>query len=534
MSPTPQHEHVPVLIVGAGLAGTSTAMFLGLHGVSSLLVERHPSTSHQPKARGQTWHTMEALRIAGVSDRVRAAGYDIDLGMPIVIAESVTGQVIHEILGEKWPDMSHITPERMGMASQERTEPILAERARELGAEIRFDTRVESVTQDADGVTAVATDVHGGGRRTIRADYLVAADGWRGEIRAALGIGSHGRGDLNHSIAVVFDADLDEVVQGREFALFYLQNPALDGITAFASTDVPGRWVVMFEYHPDRGERYEDFTEAQFVEKVRLAVGMDDLDVRVVDSAATGFAHRVADRFSAGRVHLVGDTAHTMPPHGGQGGNTAVMDGFYLAWKLAAVVRGWAGPDLLDTHDTERRPYGELVAGQQYANMITRAMPHLADGTEDPPVLPEQALLGYRYPDGAVAPEPDEDGTRLEDPVHPTGRPGSHAPHFRLTRNGEPLPVLDLFGRGFVLLTESDAWGKTATEVADRLGVPLRADVIGGTDGLADADGDWRRRYGIGPDGATLVRPDRFVAWRTSEPADTGALEAALRTVLYR
>lgn len=529
-----RREHVPVLIVGAGLAGTSTAMFLGLHGVPSLLVERHPSTSNQPKARGQSWHTMEALRMAGVSERVRAAGYDLDVGMPIVIAESVTGRVLHEIIGEKWPDFPHLTPERMGMASQERTEPILAGRARELGAKTRFGTRLESFEQDADGVTCVLEDLSGGERRTVRADYLVAADGWRGAIRDQAAIGTHGRGELSRAVSVVFDADLADAVLGREYALFYLQNPAFDGMASFVSTDTPGRWAAFFDYHPERGETLDDYPRDRLVEIVRRLVGLADLPLEIVSVAETGMAHRVADRFSAGRVHLVGDAAHTMPPHGGQGGNTAVMDGFYLAWKLAAVVRGWAGPGLLDSHDAERRPYGEMIAGQQYANMITRSMPHLADGTEDAPIPPEQGLLGYRYPDGAVVPEPDEDGARLEDPNHPTGRPGSHAPHFWLTRNGERLPVLDLFGRGFVLLTESDAWGKAAAEVAGRLGVPLRAEVVGGADGLADADGHWRRRYGIGPDGATLVRPDRFIAWRSQDVADATALEAALRQVLHR
>ncbi|MBO0892013.1 MAG: FAD-dependent monooxygenase [Acidothermales bacterium] len=534
MSTTQHHEHVPVLIVGAGLAGTSTAMFLGLHGVPSLLVERHPTTSNQPKARGQSWHTMEALRIAGVSERVRAAGYDLDLGMPIVIAESVTGRVLHEIIGERWPEFPHLTPERMGMASQERTEPILAERARELGAEIRFGTRLESFEQDADGVDVALTDTGTGRSKTVRADHLVAADGWRGVVRERAGIGTHGRGELTRAIGVVFDADLADAVCGHEHALFYLQNPAFDGMANFVSTDTPGRWAAFFDYHPERGETLDDYPRERLAEVVRRIVGIPGLPLEVVSVAETGIAHRVADRFSAGRVHLVGDTAHTMPPHGGQGGNTAMMDGFYLAWKLAAVVGGWAGLGLLDSHDAERRPYGEMIAGQQYANMIARSMPQLADGTEDAPVPPEQALLGYRYPDGAVVPERDEDGARLEDPNHPTGRPGSHAPHFWLTRSGERLPVLDLFGRGFVLLTGSDAWAKVATEVAGRLGVPLRAEVVGGTDELVDADRDWRRRYGIGPDGATLVRPDRFVAWRSSDAADAAALEAALRRVLHR
>jgi putative polyketide hydroxylase len=520
-------DRVPVLIVGAGLAGTSTAMFLGLHGVPSLLVERHPSTSNQPKARGQSWHAMEALRIAGVADRVRDAGYDVDLGMPIVIAESVTGRRIHEVLPEEWPDWSHLTPERLAMASQERTEPILADRARELGAEIRFNARLESFAQDDDGVTATLRDLAEGTEWTVRADYLVAADGWRGEIRERLGIGVHGRGFLGHSVAVVFEADLADVVEGREFSLFYLQNPALGGGTGtFVSTDHPGRYVVMFGYDPEV-EPFEDMAAERFIEQVRVAVGSPDLDVKLVDATPTGLAHRVADRFSAGRVFLVGDAAHTMPPHGGQGGNTAIMDGFYLAWKLAAVVRGYAGPALLDSHDVERRPYGEMVAGQQYTNMILRSMPHRADGTEDPPVPSEQALLGYRCPDGAVVPEPDEDGAYLEDPARPTGRPGSHAPHVWLDRDGARLSTIDLFGRGFVLLTESTEWARAADEVAGRLGVPLGAVLLGGTD-------EWRTVYGVGPDGASLVRPDRFVAWRSRGAGSADDLERALRTVLSR
>lgn len=517
--------HVPVLIVGAGLAGGSAAMFLGLHGVKSLVVERHPSTSNQPKARGQMWHTMEALGYAGVADRMSAAGYDVSLGMPIVIAQTVTGPPIHEILGEGWPDLSTLTPAAMAMASQERAEPILMERAIELGAEFRFRTRLESFHQDADGVTAELRDLVTSEVYTVTADYLIAADGWRGEIRGELGIGVHGRGEIGNGIGVIFDADLDEVVKGREFALFYLQNPELSdtyGTGAFASTDTPGRWMVMFAYDPAVKD-FGDYSDAEVIEKVRIAIGIPDLDVRLVNRAATGLAHRVADRFSSGRVFLAGDAAHTMPPHGGQGGNTAVMDGFYLAWKLAYVLRGHAGAGLLDSYDTERRPYGELVAGQQYANMIFRSAPQLADGTEDEIVDPLAALFGYRYPDGAVVAEPDEDGARLEDPVTSTGRPGSRAPHVWL---GEGRSTIHLFGREFILLTSSDAWASAAAEVAERLAVPLRAVVLDSV--------EWQEKYGVGPAGASLVRPDRFVAWRSAGPGTAADLENALSTVLSR
>ncbi|WP_199432668.1 FAD-dependent monooxygenase [Qaidamihabitans albus] len=517
-------ERVPVLVVGAGLAGSSAAMFLGLHGVPPLLVERHAGTSAQPKARGQSWHAMEALRIAGVHQRVRDAGYDVDAGMPIVIAQSVAGPVLHEIVGDAWPDWSHLTREEMGMASQEKTEPILLERARELGARVRFSTRLDALEQEVDGVRARLTDLTTGSEYTVHADHVVAADGRRSPLRRALGIGVHGRGPLGHSVAVQFEADLSDLVGGREFALFYLQNnPTLADGATLVSTDRPGHWVFMVPYDSDAGDRVDYFTEEHLIACVRAGVGVPTLPVTVLDATPTTIAHQVADRFTCGRVHLVGDAAHTMPPHGGQGGSTAIMDGFYLAWKLAAVVRGWAGPGLLSSHDVERRPYGALIAGQQYTNMITRSRPELADGTEDPPVPPEELLFGYRYPDGAIVPEQGEDGARLEDPATATGRPGSRAPHVWLPGGRS---TMDLFGRGFVLLTVSPRWVTAAREVAVRLGVPLHAERL--------PAGDWTTRYGVTPNGASLVRPDRFVAWRAHDEASASELESALRTILAR
>lgn len=524
----------PVLIVGAGLAGASAAVFLGLHGVPALVVSRHPGTANQPKARGQSWHTMEALRIAGVSERIRAAGYDVTLGMPIVVAESLTGPPIHEILGAAWPDLSHITPEHMGMASQEHAEPILLERARELGADVRFHTRLERFAQDEHGVSATLRDLTTGESHETRATHLVGADGGRSGIREALGIATHGRGTFQHTVTTVFDADLADATDGREFTLYYLQNPKLSGGSGFfVSTDTPGRFVVGFGYEPADGERFEDFTDAHCVEQIRIATGIDDLEIRLIDRAPTEMTHQVADRLSADRVHLIGDAAHVMPPHGGQGGNTAVMDGFYLAWKLAAVLHGWAGSGLLDSHDTERRPYGAMVAGQQVTNMIHRSAPHLADGTEDDLLPPEQQLLGYRYPYGAVVTEQDDDGATLEDPSRPTGRPGSHAPHVWLTRDGVTFPVLDLLGHGFVLLTASREWDRAARRVATRLGVPLYAELVDGTD-PAEPHGSWTEAYGVGPHGASLIRPDRFVAWRAVDAGTEEELERALRTVLCR
>jgi len=389
-------ERYPVLVVGAGLAGLSAAMFLGVHGVRALVVERHPTTSIYPKARGQFPHTMEALRVAGVDRRMIEASPP-EPGFRIVVAESVTGRVFNDMHIDDGPDFSALSPAGWANASQERAEPILAERARELGAELCFATELVSFTQDADGVTAVLRDERY--TRVVHADYLVAADGHRSPIREALGIGTHGRGELSRSVGIVFEADL-----GRSgFALYYLQNPDLPGSAGVVvSTDEPNRYALSVGYA-------EDLSEADWRALIRTATGVPDLDPVLVTGGVTNghAAVRVADSFSRGRTHLIGDAVRVMPPTGGFGGNTAILDGYHLAWKLAMVVKGEAGEGLLDSHDPERRPYADVLVEQQYAAFVQRMRPDLADDTLAPPVDPVSTLFfGYRHLSNAVLLEP--------------------------------------------------------------------------------------------------------------------------------
>ncbi|MGH3872329.1 MAG: FAD-dependent monooxygenase [Pseudonocardiaceae bacterium] len=528
-------QHVPVLIVGGGLAGMSAVLFLAHHGVPALLVEQHRTTSIHPKARGQSPQTMEALRIAGIADRARAAGPAGGARLRITIAESIVGRTLHTLV-EDTPDLAHLSPAGFAMASQERMEPILAERATELGAQLRFATRLETFTHDAGGVTATLRDTTTGQVEAVRTGYLIAADGHRSPIRAALGIGTHGRGSLNHYLTWVFEADLGHLIDHRTLTLYYLQNPALHGGNGvFVTTDHPGRYVLAVEYHPEHGESPADFTVERAAEQIRAGVGMPDLPVRIRHSDQTEFAAHVADRFTLGRIHLIGDAAHVMPPTGGQGGNTAIMDGFYLAWKLAMVVTGTAGPGLLDSHDAERRPVTELFVEQQYANLVTRMATHLADGSEAAPIDDATLFLGYRYPTGAIVSEPGDDGSLLEDPSAPTGRPGSRAPHVRLVRDDVPISTIDLFGDSFVLLTGSRGrhWCQTADEVSRRLGIRLDTHQIGAA-GVADPTGTWTTRYHVTDSDAVLIRPDRFIAWRSTEHSHPPELEAALRHILDR
>jgi putative polyketide hydroxylase len=534
-------ETTPVLIAGAGLGGLAAAVFLGLHGVPAVIAERRSEPSGQPKARGQSPVTMEALRTAGLEDKLRAAAPPGGAGKMIVLAKSMVGPVYHS-LSEDMLDFSLFSPAPLSAASQERTERILAARATELGADLRFRNELASFEPDDDGVTALLRDTGTGQQRAVRAQYLIGADGHRAGVRRELGIGTHGRPSdpPAPTMFVEFEADLAAVLGGSAYGFYALKNPALPrGSVTIGTTDHPGRYVLGAGLEPARPDR-----DVQIKEVITTACGIPGLEIKVLDNAwsssGTHFT-RVADVFQAGRVFLIGDAAHLMPPSGGQGGNTAIMDGYHLAWKLAAVLNGAAGPGLLDSHDPERRPFGDALAEQQYANLARRHARHLLDDTVAKVIDPLTVMFGYVCPAGAFVPdeagaqtEPGGAAAWFENPFSPSGRPGSRAAHIPLTRDGATLSTRDLFRTRFVILTGAGAWAAEAAQAGQRLGLPLDIHVIGGSGPLADPGGRFPAAYGVTDAGAVLVRPDGIIGWRSPGAGRAAELERALRVILDR
>ncbi|WP_333741494.1 FAD-dependent oxidoreductase [Streptomyces sp. IBSBF 2806] len=524
----PRTLRVPVLIVGGSLVGLATSLFLGRLGVPHLLVERHAGTSIHPRGRGNNVRTMELFRVAGVERAIQEAAATLADNHGILQTPTLVGDAGEWLFRDIDPGggLARFSPSSWCLCSQNDLEPVLLDHARRLGGDLRFSTELMSFETDSDGVTAVAKSRETGEHVTVRADYLVAADGPRSPVREQLGIGQSGPGDLFHNVSLTFRSRrLAEVVGDRHFIVCYLTSPDADG--ALLPVDNRENWVFHAPWHPEHGETLEEFTEERCVEHIRRAVGVADLDVEITGKAPWHAAQRVARSYRSGRVFLAGDSAHEMSPTGAFGSNTGIQDAHNLAWKLAAVLDGWAGEGLLDTYDAERRPVAEATSARAAARSAEHSHPGFAPPAGAGGGGPQRGILnvalGYRYPKGAVV------GADPAVPVVPegldlSGGPGSRAPHLWVRRADERISTLDLYERSLVLLSDADepgGWHEAAGRIAAELALPLRSYRVGnGSDAdLVPDDGvDWAERHGTTRGGAVLVRPDGFVAWRSPGP----------------
>ncbi|MGA5900545.1 FAD-dependent oxidoreductase [Streptomyces venetus] len=535
-------ESIPVLVVGGSLVGLSTSVFLGRLGIEHMLVERHAETSTHPRGRGNNVRTMELFRTAGLEQRVREAAFALAGNDGVLQVDTLTGGqrrwIIQDISAGM--DVSRVSSSNWCLCSQNDLEPVLLSRARE-GGDIRFGTELLSFTQDEDGVQAQVMSRESGETYAVNAEFLVAADGPRSPVRHRLDIGQSGPGALFHNISVTFRSKaLKECVGPQRFIVCYITDPQGEG--ALLPVDNEERWVVHIPWFPDRGESLEDFTNERCAAHIRAAAGVPDLDVEITGKAPWHASKRVADHYARGRVFLAGDSAHEMPPTGAFGSNTGIQDAHNLAWKLAAVLRGWAGPQLLGTYEEERRPVAVATSTRASQQAAEEEHPGFtpATGRNDDPADLMTVALCYRYASKAVV------GASPDRPVVPDdfrlgGEPGSRAPHMWVTRGGDRISTLDLYERSFVLLAgpEGREWRGAAERASRDLGVPVEAYLVGDGpdhDLAPEPDADWAELHGTAEDGAVLVRPDGFVAWRAPGrlPSADRLLTNALRTVLCR
>ena len=322
---------------------------------------------------------------------------------------------------------------------------------------------------------------------------------------------------------------------GRTWSVIYVVNPSLTGFFRLDKDSQSGFFAVHTigdTSKPEASNAAADVSEAKLVELLRGGIGIPDYPVKIDGVARWRSVSDIARHYQRGRVFIAGDAAHVMPPNGGFGGNTGIHDAHNLAWKLALVLKGLAGPELLATYEQERRPAGKFTVEQAYTRYVTRSATYLGAKDFEPPVNDFNIELGYLYHSPAIVAEDDDEAVHA-DPRETFGRPGSRAPHLWIEKDGKRVSTLDLFGAGFTLLaaTEGAAWSTAAREAAEAAGgLTLEAYTFGQE--LRDPENGFAAAYGITSTGAVIVRPDGFVAWR-AKSSETKPQET-LRGVLQR
>jgi 2-polyprenyl-6-methoxyphenol hydroxylase-like FAD-dependent oxidoreductase len=425
--------------------------------------------------------------------------------------ESVAGRKLADIMPTLNEGVGALSPCRRLYLNQPTLEPILRERARRAGATIIQGAEIQEVRQDQDAVYVVARDVGSGLLRTLRGDYLIAADGGHSKVRELLGIHYHGRGAFSNSVTIYFTADLSPWLGPQAWAIIYVNNPTLRGFFRMNRAAQAGFLAV--------NNATADLSESRLVELVRAGVGVPDLPVKIDGYTRWRAQASVADRFQDGRIFIAGDAAHLMPPNGGFGGNTGIHDAHNLAWKLAQVIRGQASERLLESYAAERQPIAEFTVGQAFTRYVLRTDPGLAPADSIDPLVEDFDIeLGYLY---------GVPGRLHADPHETRGMPGSRAPHVWIQRLGERISTLDLFGSLVLLVApEGEEWVRAAAN--------LRLDVYRVGRDFDDPEERFCSSFGLSATGASLVRPDGFVAWRlrelTPDPETVlrGALELSL------
>ena len=574
-----------VLIVGSGPAGAGAAMLLSTLGIPNIMITKYRWTANTPRAHITNQRAMEVFRDAGIEDQVLADATPHELMGDTVFCTSIAGEEIGRIL--TWG--TH--PARRGdyqLASpclpvdipQNYLEPILVRTAAERGTQVRFSMEYLKHRQDADGVDVDVLDRLTGQQYTIRAKYLIGADGARSKVAADIGLPMEGAMDVAGSMNITFKADLAAHVGHRPSVLYWVIQPGsnVGGIGAGLVRMVRpwNEWLIVWGYDISGPPPVVD--EAAATAIVRGLLGLPDIEVEITGTSLWGNNEMYATRLQSGRVFCAGDAVHRHPPSNGLGSNTSIQDSYNLAWKLAAVLRGQAAPALLDTYTDERAPVAEQIVRR--ANRSSREFVQffevlgLLDAKDEAEMAarieerkaatPEGAAkraalvaamelkhyefnahgveLGQFYESAAVVPE----GSRRPEPsrdhelyYEPSTVPGSRLPHVWVGDAKHRFSTLDLAPMTrFTLFTgiAGESWVAAAEKVAVELGVPLEAVVIGPGRAVTDLYYDWARTRAVEEEGALLVRPDKHIGWRSMRLATNPylALRDAMAAILGR
>lgn len=574
-----------VLIVGSGPAGSSAALFLSNQGINNIMITKYRWTANTPRAHITNQRTMEVLRDAGIEDQVLAEATPHELMGDTVYCESMAGEEIGRrptwgLRPDRRADYELASPSMPCDIPQTLLEPIMLKNATMRGTQTQFSTEYLSHTQDSDGVSVQVLNRLTGHQYTIRAKYLIGADGARSKVAADIDLPMEGAMDIGGSMNITFKADLSHLAAHRPSILYWVFNPGsnIGGLGAGLIRMVRpwNEWLICWGFDINGEPPVLDNVEA--IRVIRNLVGIDDLEVEILGYSLWGNNEQYATHLQKGRVFCAGDAIHKHPPSHGLGSNTSIQDAYNLAWKLAAVIKGEAGEELLETYSVERAPVAKQIvtrannSGREYKPIFDAL--GVTDAATDEEFVEKLKLRKENSPEGAARRKAlrealdnkdyefnaqgteigqfytssavvSDGGTRpepTEDPMlhhQKSTYPGLRLPHAWLGDRDRKFSTHDIAkGTQFTLFTgiTGQGWADAAVAVGAKLGIKLQAVVIGEGLDVQDLYGDWLHQREVEEDGVILVRPDKHIGWRSDRMVeDPGtALAAVLSSILGR
>lgn len=568
----------PVLIIGAGPAGLTTAVALAKYEIDHIIVEKYAWTAHSPRAHIVNPRTVEIMRHLGIEDEVREVSslhqhlrhhvWYTTLNRPEIARKEAWGTSPH-----RRADYESASPCPSINCPQTSFEPVLVQALRDAGSDVRFENVLTSLEREGDHWVSTVENRNTGEVQTIRSTYVVGADGARTSVLGAAGLEVEGPSGLFHAANIWFKANLSKYLEHRPGVLTWSMSPGPQpplGLGTFICMKPFDEFVLCLFYDPKQDD-LSQMSEEEAIRRIERAVGEPVEKVEIKEISGWKVNAQVAPQYAKDGAFCMGDAVHRHPPTNGLGLNMSVADGYNLAWKLAMVIKGDAGEELLDTYNAERQPIGatgvdRAIRSLHQANEIQEAvglLPGLSeeegwaaiDSLREPGELGDQrrralrealdknenrfnALgleVGYQYDAGALVHDDTPYAPFEGDPVlefQTTTRPGARVPHARLVRNGQEISSLDLVdGLQFALYAgiDADHWDEAAATVSRETGIDVVVHRIGGSE-ILDPYWEWEDAREVGHAGAVLVRPDRHIAWRSVDrPADA---TAELRSVM--
>ena len=561
---------IDVMIIGTGPAGSATAALLSSSGIENMVVNQYRWLANTPRAHITNQRTMEVLRDLGqdVENEVYLHATEQDLMGENVFCESLAGEEIGRMKSWGTHPLSRAehqlsSPSKMNDLPQTFMEPILFSTACKRGTQARMSTEYLSHVQDADGVTTTLLDRMSGREFTVRSKYLIGADGGNSKVAEDINTPIEGKMGVGGSMNILFKADLSKYVAHRPSVLYWVMQPGADvggiGMGLVRMIRPWNEWLIVWGY--DINQPPPEVDEAFATGVARQLVGNPELEIDLISASIWTVNDAYATQMQKDRVFIMGDAAHRHPPSNGLGSNTSIQDGFNLAWKLAAVLKGQAGEELLLSYNEERAPIAKQIvtranqsigefgpifealgmtggsdidnikanmdarcdaggAGEEQREALCKAIEFKkyefdAHGVE----MNQRYVSNAVFADGQTMPEFAEDS---ELHYQPTTCPGARLPHAWVFegQSGKQISTLDLCGHGqFTLLTGigGENWVEAAKAIYDVLGIEIQTHIIGPRQETVDHSGDWSRVSEISDTGCILVRPDHHVAWRAFE-----------------